>query len=1177
MNQFRKTILTKQGMALAIVLPLLVLLALVVTVFLSRALLERKIAASSTAQVRTALLGQSALDWVTADMQAEIRAGSTEVSPGVGVYEPSSAQTAVPQRVGTSTNLPNLVKTSSTNAPPFGGSGYNGTISPQCIAVAAGTDAADLNGIKMNPARWNKPLLMSATNGFVAPDWVLLTRKGPKAFQSYDAKMANRRDVTNDDLVVGRFAYAIYDVGGLLDINVAGAPSAVQADDRGRRGPSALADLTQVGLSESQIDTLVGWRNRLTLNASGAFPSYTFGAGADKKYLDYVTKAPGGFVIPPYDEASQKSDQRFLSRQDLLAFQKSNPTLLPAASLPFLTTFSRSLSPPSWRPLQNAVDLQVAADSRGAITNGAGNIYAYKDNATKVDAQGVPTSVNPDFRLLKVLRPFIRIDGSIANVDELLLKRRFPLSRLAWVGSNGPAGGGSADQVKKAFGLSWDGVQNIWVYTSPDATTVRVIIKTLNEVANPTSGNPREPDFFELLKAGILDGSVGLSPDVPTFTDTMQMDVSKERQIIQIGANVIDQFDADSYPTVVQFRWPSIQSDPDYEEVAGIESLPYFAGMIPMVFRREGDAQTEKFVHIYYVPRLWNPHQNASLAPAGQVPGEIRVIARRGISGFTVQNWRNNVWRVTDVPVNYQLVPQWVTIDQSKFGSFDNVQVLQSANSNASSGVGEIQLSQTAKVLRVADYNGFYGGRADMYAPQYEFPPPKPGNTNPAAENYWSYWIDEKLDANGDALSLEMQFKSAGNQWKTYQLLPGAIMRNSINGVAGKYVNPNPDAFNWDTYQYPNYARIDPRGVRFGLPEYDRGTNREALTNSTYPTLTGGGRTSHGYRLSNGVALNYNNPTPLTKRIPLDPAPTVAPEEQFFYPFCWSDKAGNAPNTPFVSTVASTKASLFGDNTLPPNMASPEAVQRGPSYYLDRDLIRRGGDARLPHTASAANPMVNPMASTRAGGLGKVTDRPLILNRPFLNVAELGYVFRDLPWKTLDFSTAKSADAGLLDLFDVSESDADIVAGRVNLNTRQAPVLQALLAGALKDEMDAGKLAISATDAASIAAATVTASSASPLRNISEVATIVMPGTASAANEPVKTRKEAVARALAAGGTTTEWNLLIDLVAQSGRFIDRSKTLENFLVEGEKRYWLHIAIDRQTGRIIDEQLEAVYE
>ena len=31
------------------------------------------------------------------------------------------------------------------------------------------------------------------------------------------------------------------------------------------------------------------------------------------------------------------------------------------------------------------------------------------------------------------------------------------------------------------------------------------------------------------------------------------------------------------------------------------------------------------------------------------------------------------------------------------------------------------------------------------------------------------------------------------------------------------------------------------------------------------------------------------------------------------------------------------------------------------------------------------------------------------------------------------------------------------------------------------------------------------------------------------------------------------------------------------IVEGEKRYWLHIAIDRFTGEVIDQQLEAVYE
>ena len=42
---------------------------------------------------------------------------------------------------------------------------------------------------------------------------------------------------------------------------------------------------------------------------------------------------------------------------------------------------------------------------------------------------------------------------------------------------------------------------------------------------------------------------------------------------------------------------------------------------------------------------------------------------------------------------------------------------------------------------------------------------------------------------------------------------------------------------------------------------------------------------------------------------------------------------------------------------------------------------------------------------------------PIMLNRPFRNVAELGYAFRDLPWKTVDFFTDKSADAGLLDIF----------------------------------------------------------------------------------------------------------------------------------------------------------------
>ena len=47
-----------------------------------------------------------------------------------------------------------------------------------------------------------------------------------------------------------------------------------------------------------------------------------------------------------------------------------------------------------------------------------------------------------------------------------------------------------------------------------------------------------------------------------------------------------------------------------------------------------------------------------------------------------------------------------------------------------------------------------------------------------------------------------------------------------------------------------------------------------------------------------------------------------------------------------------------------------------------------------------------------------------MLNRPFRNVGELGYAFRDLPWKTLDFFSDKSADAGLLDIFTINDGPA---------------------------------------------------------------------------------------------------------------------------------------------------------
>ena len=51
--------------------------------------------------------------------------------------------------------------------------------------------------------------------------------------------------------------------------------------------------------------------------------------------------------------------------------------------------------------------------------------------------------------------------------------------------------------------------------------------------------------------------------------------------------------------------------------------------------------------------------------------------------------------------------------------------------------------------------------------------------------------------------------------------------------------------------------------------------------------------------------------------------------------------------------------------------------------------------------------------------------RPVMMNRPFRSVGEMGYAFRDQPFKTLSFSSTNSPDAGLLDLFTVNDvSDA---------------------------------------------------------------------------------------------------------------------------------------------------------
>jgi hypothetical protein len=218
-----------------------------------------------------------------------------------------------------------------------------------------------------------------------------------------------------------------------------------------------------------------------------------------------------------------------------------------------------------------------------------------------------------------------------------------------------------------------------------------------------------------------------------------------------------------------------------------------------------------------------------------------------------------------------------------------------------------------------------------------------------------------------------------------------------------------------------------------------------------------------------------------------------------------------------------------------------------------------------------------------------------MLNRAFRNVGEFGYSFRTAPSptptpspnpKTLDFYTATSQDAPILDFF--TYNTASPRAGIVNLNTQNIAVIAAIIKGAISSEASSSVVgqaasnnaAASPTPNPTIGVVTNTATGTEgtlikPALGRAEVGRL-----AAAAGTTIGTTEEAketVARALAEVGQTRTWGLLIDLVAQTGRYPPTATNLPQFVVEGEKRYWLHIAIDRLTGQVIDQQLEEVIE
>jgi hypothetical protein len=358
-----------KGAALMIVLAFVVLLAGLVLAYFSRAGTDRQLAQSSYNDTSADLLARSALDIVVNDFKQEI------------INDPATATGAdiQPTRYGDA-SIPNLIRRS------FSGDPTNRTSSVGSTAVSA-------NGRSISTARWNRhyliPRLPTGTEidstpiaTFIPPDWVLVTAQGPNSAPAPGA-------------VVGRYAFAAYDEGGLLDMNVTGYPNwsgnpgggcnpapTPWLANVGRKGTVGFADLTGLGTyapSQTQIDNIVGWRNYATTlrPSTQTFGSFIFPGdtcATQDSYGSYLLD----FGDPPFTfdlndqpvpipfypftavypttstSLPSRTDQALMTRQELLKVLRS-VDLGWQNYVRYLGTFSRERNKPApdWPFLQN--------------------------------------------------------------------------------------------------------------------------------------------------------------------------------------------------------------------------------------------------------------------------------------------------------------------------------------------------------------------------------------------------------------------------------------------------------------------------------------------------------------------------------------------------------------------------------------------------------------------------------------------------------------------------------------------------------------------------------------------------------------------------------------------------------------------------------------------------------
>lgn len=1290
----------QDGVALVLILAFLVLLTVVVVAFFSRAITARQVSSSSAAQTGADTLARSAANTIIADLKQEIVAGSTAYTPisGVTIYTPTADPTGAaappvltssvvpwvsgaptPATAGGAPPIPNLLRRSARagDATVVAYPTYYASPPPnRASAVNSYTDVS-ANGRSVSPAQWNahylipmaspsaSPASSTPVSSFVTPDWVIVTKEEGPAVLSTPTKDATGNTVT----AIGRFAYAVYDEGGLLDANVAGCPSTVTstATLAAAKGFAAFADLTAVGLHDPTLspgstgyyqmaDNFVGWRNYATTQPSGSLAAgnYSFSNTSATNYFNYILGQSTGFLTintntyaagtgntaGTYSSTGTMTfgspaqmDQVFANRQSLIKFWTAAG--FPASSLQYFGTFTRDLNRPNFVPLANP--LPPAGLEPGVIIN-----YPVPTQSNSNPAQApipvAPTGLNPPIEPNPIVQNVFVTSGT--NKGAPIIAQRFPLSKIALLAN--PTANKAA--ILHYFGLTAVDAYS-WTYSHPDPTgvvkTPAGTIMSLAQVASMSgpreAGYPQEPDFFEDLQAAVLYGSMGnlsmssgnssliltapnsgyaAAPTGYTITGNISgvfggngFNATTEPSqfctgIIQMGANIIDQYDTDNLPTVITFNKVTY---------AGIENLPYLSELLIWPYRPKttipantpqgnpvGDPDQLNLAGFLMI-ELWNPHQNASsvgLSTSGTSPVQLRfgiqpsgyqtspVAAGLSVPIYTPPSTNQGIFAypaaqisTTELDVNFSNSPDFQ--EPTLLGSAYNA----TSPQNDWYQVTDSTPSRSGLLLGVKLLPDYYVAK---------------NNGDPLYNTYSTYPTMDWGDAPKPTFFL--QFSPDGTSWYNYEgttapmvasapLPPFQILYQAgiTEGQMATTIN-KPSPFGpqiTNDVSFSVYNNIGARSVQVPDPR-TRSNGSLFVGQSTYGMSIRPGTSGTGGNIGGAQIARYQINEPPNYTFPIYGSNYNFTDYNLnsskAYAGMYNENAdNNTSNRHLVNKYIAANASAVN------------------TYLIDPDGVMRPGDGFY-----GGNPYVSNVPSNTAGA-ASVASRPILLNRPFRSVGEMGYADRGWGvWKSINFFSQESADAGLLDYFSIDQ--ASISAGKINLNTRQPMVLQAILQGAYRIE-PVGSAAVdtlTSNDANNIATAIVnhTSMTAAPaqtpppyipgpfvsradlvrslmgdpaIAGTNGVLNTIQGTTGTTSTNTAKTRREALVRALADVGTTRTWNLLIDIVAQAGSYPANATGLSNFVVTGEKHYWLHVALDRYTGAIIDQQMELVNE